>query len=153
MPHYPLVLSISPSQRLRAVVLAAHALVAAVVFMADVDWAYRLTLLAAAAVGLFHFLRLRGEINLRCDPDGSLAVFRDDEWQPVSLQMDSTVLSWAVVLRYCRQEGGRMETCMALADGLDPDEFRRLRVWLKWRGRLLPLQEGGWERDGLLSPG
>ena len=71
-------------------------------------------------------------VILRCCPDGGLEVRDGPEWGKVQVHPQSTVLPWLVVLRYRPQAGQRWRAWVILADSLPAEDFRRLRVWLKW---------------------
>jgi toxin CptA len=109
-----------------------HGAAAMAVWMADMDWRYRVVMWTAVAFWLLLFLRKKPHATLRCRDDGGLDVRTGEHWQPVSLLPDSLVWPWLVVLRY-RQEGRRAVSVPLLQDSMSAEEFRRLKVWAKWR--------------------
>lgn len=135
MPGPELTLTLQPSRWLRRATAVLHLLAGAAILLADLPvWLAGLLLLAVAA-SLAHARRLPPSTALRCRADGSLAMRAGDDWQAVDLLPDSLVLAWLVVLRY-RHPGRRWaDTLVVLPDGLAADDFRHLRVWLKWRAR------------------
>ena len=59
---------------------------------------------------------------------------RDGHWSPATVLRSSFVLPWLVVL-HLRLEGRRlMLPVVLLPDSMGNDDFRRLRVWLRWSG-------------------
>lgn len=78
--------------------------------------------------------RPRPPIHLRCHAEGGLEVAVGDDWQAVDLLPDSRVQGpWAVL----RWRTGRLAAqSLWLGPGsLDPEDFRRFRIWLQWRAR------------------
>jgi toxin CptA len=133
MTNPPQVLTHRPQRRLAIVLVAGHILAGAATVLADLSGGYRWALLAALAVSLVQSLRHRREIRIRCGSDGSLDLWRGDEWRSATLQTDSTVLSWLVVLRYRAEGERRIRSSVIMADGMAADDFRRLRVWVRWK--------------------
>lgn len=74
-------------------------------------------------------------VALRLGGDGRLewrAVGQD--WQPANLLPDSHVGPWLCVLSWRSQDSTYR---LALyPDSLHPDDFRRLRTWLRWQARI-----------------
>lgn len=125
--------TVAPSRRLRWAVVALHLLAGTAVVLAELAWAYRLAVIVAVVFSLVVSIRQAGAVALRCETDGSLSMRLGEDWQPVELFPDTVALSWLVVLRYRCQGHSRSESRPILADSLDRDDFRRLRVWLRWR--------------------
>jgi len=51
---------------------------------------------------------------------------------------DTYVLWFLTVLNLGRSDGGRRISLLILPDGIDTDDFRRLRVWLRWKADKTP---------------
>ncbi len=84
---------------------------------------------------LFYFLRrksLAADV-LRVEVNGSLMVHRNVQWQQVDVLPSSVVTPFLVVLHLRVVETKQVIYELILRDAVDADEFRRLRVWLKWR--------------------
>jgi len=128
-----LTITVAPSRRLRWAVVALHLLAGAAVWLAELDWGYRLAVIVAVVVSSVVSIRQSVVVSLRCQPEGSLSVSRGEDWLPVELSPDTLVLPWLVVLRYRVEAQPRR--CVILSDSLDRDGFRRARVWLRWRGK------------------
>lgn len=148
MPGPDLALTIAPSRALRHAVAALHLLAGAAVLLADLPAWLAGLLLVAVAASLARAWRPPAPATLRCRADGSLALHAGDDWQAVELLPDSLVLAWLAVLRYRRAGGRGTHALVILPDGLAADDFRRLRVWLKWRARLA----GGTGQAGPIPP-
>jgi toxin CptA len=130
-----LTLAILPSRRLRWLVATMHLLAAAAALLADLEWPYRAAVIVAVAAGFFVSMRQPQALYLRCRADGSLNVRHGEDWLPAELLPDTLVLSWLAVLRYRPDGEARPKACVILPDSLERDDFRQLRVWLRWRGR------------------
>jgi toxin CptA len=71
-------------------------------------------------------------LQLRLDADGVLAIAGEGgEFLPAALQPAATVHPWLTVFRI--RIDGRQRRVFVLPDSLNRQDFRRLRVWLKWR--------------------
>lgn len=75
----------------------------------------------------------QGAMRLQCQADGSLSVLQGEEWRPVMLMPGSIVNPWLTTIRYRSETGKRTGTMVLLSDSLDAEDFRRLRVWLRWK--------------------
>lgn len=71
---------------------------------------------------------------IRLERDGQLFVRRqsDQEFCAADLLPGATVHPWLTVVRLKTEEGDCAPLIVA-ADSLKPDDFRRLRVFLRWR--------------------
>lgn len=130
-----LILRVRPSRRYRWAHGVAHLLAAVALGWAALPLTVQCLGLLALA-GHLLWRRLPGERRLRCGDDGQLAVASGDTWQSVTLCPDSQVLPWLIVLRYRPAQARYARTLPILGDSLPPEDFRRLRVWLRWRARL-----------------
>jgi toxin CptA len=147
MPGPVLTFDIAPSRWLRLAVAMTHVLAGMAVLMADLRAWLQGVILVLVTASLAWSMRRGSLIELRCQPDGRLAISavsnqspaviaseaRQSSWLAVEVRPETVVLPWLVVLRYRCAEGGRTQTAAILPDSLDEDDFRRLRVWLKWR--------------------
>jgi toxin CptA len=65
--------------------------------------------------------------------DGSLAVADPaGAWLQAELRHCAAPTGWLAVLSV-RDQRGRSRAAVVLPDAIDPESFRRLRVWLRWR--------------------
>ncbi len=130
----PLPLRCQPSRSLLGILLGLHLLAAAALFLAGLpDWA-RWAGVLTLAVGAAFQLRRQETTELRLEPDGSLLLRSgEDEWRPAAVLAQTSVSPWLSVLRYRLEGEGRARSLAVLPDSLPADDFRRLRVWLRWR--------------------
>ena len=89
--------------------------------------------LAISASLLSVFARSRSPKELRLVSEDRMEVGEaSDNRAVVSVQPDSVVFPWIVVLRY-RVEGLHRATSVVLfPDQISNDDFRRLSLWLRW---------------------
>lgn len=137
-------MALRPSRTVAGAVALAHmaALAAAAVGLAPLAAA-----VVAAGIGLsaIHHLRLAlhlapGAIAaVEFAPDGRCAVAGPSgQWQEAAVCAAAVPASWLAVL-VVRDARGTKRPVVVLPDGADPDGFRRLRVWLRWRPAAEPV--------------
>lgn len=135
----PLILR--PAPCFAAVLALAHAAVAGLLPVLPLWLAAVLLplLCASAAYGiLLHALRRmnRSVVELQFKDREQLAVIlRDGRRVGGCLLGSSTVGTLLTVLNIQRGEDGSQLHVVVTADSLTPDEFRRLRMWLRWGPR------------------
>ncbi|NWG87157.1 MAG: hypothetical protein HXY26_06535 [Hydrogenophilaceae bacterium] len=128
--------TIHASRRLHRLLLALHGLAALSLMLAAIEWPLQLAGSGLVAASALWTLRQRPPVRLRCLADGDL--FMADEmagWRPVELQAGSLVSPMCTVLRL--RIDGRSRSVVVLADSLAAEDFRRLRVWLRWKATWL----------------
>lgn len=136
--QFPIVIGLRRSRFLDGVLLIAALVGLTAVLL--VPWHLVTCSLLGAAIVLVAFLvrqaltpRIR---TLRIDHDGSLScqASGESEFIPVRLLPGATAHPWLTVLRLAYEQGAYL---LAIApDAVAPDEFRRLRVWLRWRAEV-----------------
>lgn len=141
--HGPtLTLTIAPSRWMRIALLTLHGLAGLAVLLADFDWWIQGILLIVTAASLAFHLRSHPPLELRAEPDGILLIRAGDDWQPVAL-LPSTMVTPALTVLHFRHEWGKQGSHVILPDSLPADDFRLLRIWLKWKA----LIAGGSSRE------
>jgi hypothetical protein len=137
----PLTLCPKSPLTLQAALLLGHAGAVAILWPIDLPLelqsaACSLLLASALAVGIrLRRSRLR---NLTLRGDGRVELeFADGRRGDADVVAGSTVLAWLVILRI--EMGDRKLALPISADMLNVEDFRQLRVWLRWRR----LPEGG----------
>ncbi|MDP3539723.1 MAG: hypothetical protein Q8S26_13580 [Azonexus sp.] len=72
---------------------------------------------------------------MRLERNGQISVVcvGMDEFSAAELLPQATVHPWLTVFRL-KTEGGRSQTLVAAVDSLKTEDFRRLRMFLRWRG-------------------
>ncbi len=74
--------------------------------------------------------------QIRLERNGKLSVKRHlaDEFLRVSLQSGGTVHPWLIVLHFS-DESGNTDKLIATVDSINPQNFRILRVFLRWQAK------------------
>jgi toxin CptA len=129
----PLVVTIGDSQRLRWSLAATHLCGAGAIFLAALPTDVQLTGLALLLFSLVYYWRPAPDVRLRGKPDGTLEIWRQEQWHVARLAATSVILPGCTVLRLGIGTGPWRRNLVVLPDSLPPDDFRRLRVWLRWR--------------------
>ena len=91
-------------------------------------------LLAALLAGWLAYRQLSpclAAIRLERDGRIGIAVFGQDQFRPVGVLPGATVHPWLTVLRL-QEEQGKRYVLLLCGDMLTADDFRRLRVFLRW---------------------
>ena len=131
-PVAPLSVSIRPSRRLLLIQSSAHVAAAMAVLVATIPSWLAATLLLLIGASLAHQRRLSPVAGLLLHGDGRLeAVGIDGTTSEAVVHPHTFVLSFLVVLLY-RQER-HLRSLTLLADSLAAEDFRQLRLWLRWR--------------------
>jgi hypothetical protein len=128
------VYTIRTSNYLRTGIAALHLLGGVAIFLADMPWAIRLLLSSVVVASLVKNWPRRREEKLRTDESAGLKLWFDSEWHDVTLLEESVVQPAMTVLSLRRQDDGQRKRLVILSDSMDTDEYRRLRVWVKWKG-------------------
>jgi toxin CptA len=131
----PLVVTVKPSRILRWVLAALHLAAGAALGLADLPGSWRIAGLALLAASLLFHWRGGREITLRGKRDGALEILENGVWRPATLIAADPVLAGLGFLRYRLPGHRRSRSLIVLPDGLPEEDFRRLRVWLKWLGK------------------
>ncbi len=129
-------IELKPSRLLGLLLLGGGGLVLAAISMADLPAGIALVL-AGAAIGLgaWCWRRTLRTASLRIAPDGRLQCLDDAAgWHDAEVLGDSFVSAALIVLRY-RLTGPRVRSLTLLPDSAEPEDLRRLRVWLRWGRR------------------
>ena len=130
-----------PSRFLAVVLALAHGAAIAVVMMVDLPpWAKFI----AAAILLVHLLVVVGHQALLLGADAAMAIeissdnkvsvqTRADGWSEYEVLGSTYAMPWLTVLNLQQSDSGLVRRVTILPDSLHADEFRRLRVWLRWK--------------------
>lgn len=131
-----------PSWILAAILAAAHG--AAIVIIALVSMPLWLELIAIAALAANLIYEIRHTVSLRA-PDAvvALEIASDDalsiqtrrgDWIRCEVLGSTYVTYLLVILNLKDLEYGRVKRAVILPDSIDAEDFRKLRVWLRWKG-------------------
>jgi hypothetical protein len=89
--------------------------------------------LAAAATGLPAGAAAVAAVGIEFSPAGHLALADPSgTWLSAEMRRAAVPAGWLAVLT-ARDANGRSRSAVILPDAIEPEAFRRLRVWLKWR--------------------
>jgi hypothetical protein len=111
-----------------------HAVAAGALFVLPWPWSARIASFAVLAVSLGHTLRPLRVASLRLHENGALeCVLPDGTELPAAPLPDSTVFPWLVVLRLQADGRKRAISLPLFPDHMSREEFRLLRLWLRWR--------------------
>ncbi len=123
---------VRPSRHLLALQWVAHAIAAGALLHANIPDGLRIFLLLLVGASL---ARLRGSsavAGLILHGDGRLEkVGADGTANELVPHPHTTALPFLVVLLY--RQDGRLTALTLLADSLAAEDFRQLRLWLRWR--------------------
>lgn len=133
----PIEISLHRSRLLAVVLAAAHLLALAISWMVPLHWTMRLGL--SAMVVISAALTLRRLLNpdveaVRVNSKGELSVRgHDGEWLAAAVLGSSFVAPYLTLLHLKLDDRPGRRYVLLVPDAVAADEFRRLRVWLKWR--------------------
>jgi toxin CptA len=131
-PLAPFPVALKPSQRLLAIQSLAHLVAAGAALAANLPaWlaAVCLLLVGASMAHLRHPLKVS---SLVLGGDGAIEIVgADGTANEAVVHPHTVVLSFLVVLLYRSQ--GRLRALTLLGDSLAEEDFRQLRLWLRWR--------------------
>lgn len=142
---------LQPSTGLTWLLAAAHAGAAALVWLVLPGWYGKVlassALGASLAVGLRRHARRWGPaaiVELELNGDGSVTLRRKDGRDVSGRLLASTFVSpRLVILNLATQARWLPLAVLVPADAVPPEDHRRLRVWLRWRGDLVLRAERG----------
>ncbi|MCU0812571.1 MAG: hypothetical protein MUE59_16370 [Thiobacillaceae bacterium] len=130
----PLHIGLRRSHLLSWLLVLLHVLAAGSLFLAPWPAVLRYALMALVVLSAWHTLQPSTIVGLRLGENGELGFLSPDgDFQPVTVQPDSAVFSWLIVLRVREAGQGRLHSLALLLDSMPAEQFRLLRLWLRWR--------------------
>lgn len=134
----PFTIALRSSRRLLLIQVLAHFGAMAAVFIATIPaWLAALSL-ATLLLSLAHLRRAPAILALNVQGDGRLEkVGADGTAVEIVLHPHTRVLPFLVVLLFKQAPSRRLQSLTLLADSLDAEDFRQLRLWLRWRAETL----------------
>lgn len=134
-------ISLRPSRILAATLVLAHgAAIAMVVLAGMAPWLVALAIAALAASLVFNVRKsalLRAAdavIGLEITSDDKLGIqTRRGGWTECEVLGSTYVISFLAILNLKKMDSGRITHAVILPDSLDAEDFRKLRVWLRWK--------------------
>ena len=132
-------LDLKPSLKLAGLLLVAHAVALAAVWVSLAGWprvlvGFGILLSGTGCLAEVLHRSPRAAVSLELREDGR-AAWRDRNggWHEGRLRSDHFVSAALVVLGLDQTGRGR-KWLVLMGDSALPEDFRRLRVWLRWRG-------------------
>jgi toxin CptA len=138
--------SLRPSWILAAILAAAHGAAIAVIALVSVPLWLQLIAIAALAVNLVFEIRqtvlLRAPdavVALEIASDDALSIqTRRGDWIECEVLGSTYVTYFLAIVNLKDQGSGRVKRAVILPDSIDAEDFRKLRVWLRWKAERRP---------------
>jgi hypothetical protein len=138
-PVAPLSLPIKASRRLLLVQLVAHIVAVAAVISSATQSGLAAFLLLLVGYSWLRVHRSSPVTGLVLRGDGTIeTIGSDGAVAGAVLHHHTLVLSYLVVLLY--RQNDRLRALTLLRDNLSAEDFRQLRLWLRWRGSTRPAE-------------
>ena len=134
-------ITLRPSRILTAILVLAHGAAIAIVALAGMPLWLELIAIAVLVASLIFDVRqtalLRAPnalITLEIASDDKLSIqTRRGEWIECEVLGSTYVTSFLTILNLKVIDSGRNTRAVILSDSLDAEDFRKLRVWLRWK--------------------
>ena len=131
--QFPIVIGLHRSILLSILLVLMHAVAAACLVVLPWPWLLRGVLLLAVCCSLGYALRSPGIVGLRLAARDRLECLRaNGDHVSATVLADSTVFSRLIVLRLRVGEEARVSSLVLLPDQMPAEQFRVLRLWLRW---------------------
>ena len=130
----PLVVTLGDSRQMHITIAAAHFCSAIAILLAAIAPLYQGLGIVLLLLNLIYWRRPAQSARLRANRDGKLQFWHDKQWRTATLKDSSVILPFCTVLRIAVEKPRLHRTIVVMLDSLPADDFRRLRVWLRWRG-------------------
>ena len=132
---------VSPSVRLAVALCAGHLAAAGVVWLLPLPVLVKGAISLAVAVSLVYFLALdaalhaaKAIVELELKDDGGIAFrTREGRWVDSELAASSYVSPGLTIVVLKPRGRGRARHVILLPDSVDARDFRRLRMWMRWK--------------------
>ncbi|MFZ5512506.1 MAG: protein YgfX [Pseudomonadota bacterium] len=139
--HLPRRIPLRPSLRLAMLLALAHAAAAVALWTAALPAALSLGGGLLVLYSLWHSMgrhalrwHRRAPVELEIGNDSTLGVrTRTGEWTELTVSPASTLFPGLAVILCRTRDNGHARPIAVFADALCPDDWRSLRVWLRWR--------------------
>lgn len=134
-------IAIVPSMMLAVVLGVAHLAAAALLWIVPMPGAGKALLALAICVSLIYFLArdallhaAHAIVALDVRDDGTVSLqTRRGEWIDCDVLDSSYVAARLTVVNFRPRGGGAARHLVLVPDNVDPRDFRRLRMWLRWK--------------------
>lgn len=131
--QFPVSIELQHSHFLTLLLVLFHTLAVGSVIALPCDWLLRCVLLLLVACSLWYSLRPPRILGLRISGrDGLDACLADGNRVAIMALPDSTVFTQLIVLRLRIGDEKRVSSLALLPDQMSAEQFRWLRLWLRW---------------------
>ena len=132
---------VSPSVRLAIALCVAHLCAAGLLWLVPIPPLGKGAFTLAIAVSLVHFLARYAALHaasaivaLELKSGGGISFHtRDGKWVDCELSGSSYVSPGLTIVNLQPRGKGRARHVILLPDNVDPRDFRRLRMWMRWK--------------------
>jgi toxin CptA len=134
--QFPVLIELHHSRLLLLLLLSIHVVALACVLVLPWPWAIRVFLAFPIVLSAWNPLRGSGIVALRLSEQAGLeCIVATGNRMSATLMPDSAVFSRLIVLRLRLDGEKRIRNLPLLPDSLSAEQFRVLRLWLRWRAR------------------
>ena len=134
-------ISVLPSVRLAIALCVAHLAAAGLLWLVPVPALGKGAFMLAVAVSLVYFLARDAALHaanaivaLELKSSGGIAFrTRDGRWVDCDLSGSSYVSPRLTIVNLLPRGNGRTRRAILVPDNVDPRDFRRLRMWMRWK--------------------
>ncbi len=142
--QFPIQIELRRSPRLWWLTFLLHGVAAGCLLALPWPQGLLCVLLVVLALSAWHALRPTRVVGLRLGDRGDLLLLLagGDELS-VAVQPDTAVFRQLVVLRVRGDDQRRTDSLALLPDSMSAEQFRRLRLWLRWRADARDQVAGG----------
>lgn len=131
---------LQPSYWLVAILGLAHLVASGILLLLELPWSITVIIVAALIISLFYYLRKDALLTAHnavvvltlSDEMTCVLTTRSSESITCSIQGSSFVAPYLTVINLKPSRKFFTRSVVILPDGIDAEEFRRLRVWLRW---------------------
>ena len=129
----PIRIGLRRSRLLSWLLVVLHVLAAGSLFLAPWPAVARYSLMALVVLSAWHTLQPPTIVGLRLGENGEFGFLSPGgDFLPVTVQPDSAVFSWLIVLRVRKVGQCRVHSLALFRDSMAAEQFRLLRLWLRW---------------------
>jgi len=134
-------ISVSPSVRLAIALCVAHLAAAGLLWLVPIPPLGKGAFTLAIAVSLVYFLARNAALHaanaivaLELKSGGGISFHtRDGKWVDCELSGSSYVSPGLTIVNLLPRGRGRTRHVILVPDNVDPRDFRRLRMWMRWK--------------------
>ena len=132
--QFPVTVQLHRSKSLLILLVLFHAIAIGSFISLPWPWYTRGLLLLLVGFSAIRSMRAPSVVGLRLTGRETLdCLLYDGSFVTLVVKLDSTVFRQLVVLRLCTGEEKQVRNLALLPDQMSADQFRLLRIWLRWR--------------------